>query len=167
MFRWKKWKDDNFFMLHILTMHPPGQKKNKRRILSVFLVCVVAFVLAELMSTGICTSAVCAIHWCVLYIHTLYFVLNSLKHLVLNILKATTTEWEHRLAYVLGRKHYSFYTLSWLFTCLGAQSCHHFSVSSLPELVSILNQNKGWRVRMGTTNFVIAFVFCYKFHFSY
>ena len=119
-------------------------KKKKRRILSVFLVCVVAFVLVELMSTGICTSAVCAVHWCVLHIHTLYFVLNSLKQLVLNILKATTTEWEHRLAYVLGRKHYSFYTLSRLFTCLGAQSCHHFSVSSLPELISISNQNKGW-----------------------
>ena len=135
----------------------PKKKKKKRRILSGFLVCVVAFVLVELMSVGMCTSAVCAIHWCVLYRHTLYIVLNSLKQLVLYILKATTTEWEHRLAYVLGRKYYSFYTLLWLFTCLGAQSCHHFSVSSLPERVSISNQNKGWRVGMGTTDFCHSF----------
>lgn len=162
----EKWKHVNFFMLQIWTIQPPGQKKEKKNSQS-FSVCVVAFVLVELMSTAICMSAVCAIHWCVLYIHTLYFVVNSLKQLVLNILKATTTEWEHRLAYVLGRKHYSFYTLSWFFTCLGAQSCHYFSVSSLPELVSISNQNKGWRIRIDTTNFVIAFVFCYKFYFSY
>lgn len=162
----EKWKDVNFFMLQIWTIQPPGQKKRKEGF-SVFLCMCGSFCAGRVdVNSNMHVCCVCHSLMCPIYTHTLYFVVNSLKQLVLNILKATT-EWKHRLAYVLGRKHYSFYTLSWFFTCLAAQSCHHFSVSSLPELVSISNQNKGWRIGIDTTNFVIAFLLCYKFYFSY
>lgn len=93
------------------------------------------------------------------YIYTLCFVLNSLKQLVLNLLKATTTEWEHGLAYV---KKTLFLLYLWLFTCLGAQ-CHHVSVTFLSDSFPFQIRIKVKKFGIGTTNSDIDFVFCHRF----
>lgn len=138
MIRWQNWRMLIFFMHQILNIHPQRGGGD---------LCF------SCMCNGFCASTVdvngnmlicCACHslTCPIYIHTLYFVLNSLEQLVLNILK-TTTEWKARIAYVLGRKHYPFYTLSWLLTCPRARH-GIISILSLLGLISVSNQSKGW-----------------------
>lgn len=116
------------------------------------------------MSRGICVSAVCGIHWCVLYIHTLYFFLNSLKQLVLNILKATTTEWEHRLAYGLGRKHYSFilshgYLLVWAPSHV-IISLSHLCQNSFPFQIRIQAGGSEW------AQLILSYLLCFATSFT-
>lgn len=72
--------------------NPPGYRKKKKN--SLLFACLYG---------GFCASTVdvnknlliCCVRYslmCPIYTHTLYFVLNSLEQIVLNLLKATTTE---------------------------------------------------------------------------
>lgn len=150
-------------MLQSLCVHTLGQKKKEKKKDSQCFSCMCGVFCAGRADANGNMHVCCVSFIDVSYIYTLCFVLNSLKQLVLNLLKATTTEWEHGLAYV---EKTLFLLYSWLFTCLGAQ-CHRVSVTFLPELISVSDQNKGKKVGIGTTNSDIAFVFCYKFYFSY
>lgn len=114
----------------VCTHTGPKKKKEKKKDSQCFSCMCGVFCAGRADANG--NMHVCCVSFIdVSYIYTLCFVLNSLKQLVLNLLKATTTEWEHGLAYV---EKTLFLLYSWLFTCLGAQ-CHHVSVTFLPELI--------------------------------
>lgn len=121
---------------------------------------VLSVVLAELMPVGKCMSAVCHSLTCPTYTHC--FVLNSLKQLVLNLVKATT-EWEHGLAYVLWGKHYSFYIhgylLVWGPSCV-IVSLSHFCQNSFQFQIRMKVERSEW------AQLILSWLLCFDTSFT-